>query len=146
MIHIHCGLYVRLSSFSMYAWLLQLSICCACLTFLIFGLVLQTRNGGRVVPFTSWIWLLALWGGYQYTAGSNLISFVTSLCCSNIVTISMLYQIINESYVVLYFLIYLWREVCDYWLLNFNTMIWFYFFVFFPCAFSPWAVCLILVC
>ncbi|GMP83290.1 hypothetical protein CsSME_00037254 [Camellia sinensis var. sinensis] len=33
-------------------------------------------NGGRMVSFTSWIWLLALWCGHQYSTGCILSSFV----------------------------------------------------------------------
>ncbi|CAL5359695.1 unnamed protein product [Camellia sinensis] len=31
----------------------------------------QAGNGGRMVSFTSWIWLLALWCGHQYSTGER---------------------------------------------------------------------------
>jgi hypothetical protein len=39
------------------------------LILLLFCLVLQTRDGCRMVPFASWVWMLALWSRHKYTAG-----------------------------------------------------------------------------
>lgn len=39
----------------------------------------QARDGGGLVPQPPWLWLLALWSGYQHTAGVYVCVAVTNL-------------------------------------------------------------------